>query len=157
MENRIKHKNLYFSDKTCLQVKNAIEAVYDIRARIRVYFGDTDTGKVWLEQCDISGTIGRSTGDIKVPLLIANSRSRGGPALLDHCIVGIQVIESRRWLYKHTSFNVPILTIQTPENHHEGLPYSVVKSDNNEVQANFSTREKAQRYIDFMYGLRMRA
>lgn len=44
----------------------------------------------WNEQFDVTGYVGRSTGPIKVPLLIHNRRSLGGPAILDHCIIGVR-------------------------------------------------------------------
>lgn len=58
--------------------------------RLSFCFGDTDTGRDWEEVYDTTGYIGRSTGIIKIPLLIETSRSTGGPGLLDHCIVRIE-------------------------------------------------------------------
>lgn len=73
------------------------QAVIDILERARANnwrltfdFGDTKTGESWHEENDISGYIGRSTGTIKIPLLIHNVRSYGGGGLLDHCIVAIK-------------------------------------------------------------------
>ena len=62
--------------------------------QIRVFYGSE--GRCWNEENDIIGTIGRSTGENKIPLLINNSRSMGGGALLDHCIVRIDVKEGKR-------------------------------------------------------------
>ena len=39
-------------------------------------------GRDWLEEYDTCGYIGRSTGSIKVPLLIHDKRSCGGPQLV---------------------------------------------------------------------------
>jgi predicted alpha/beta-fold hydrolase len=58
--------------------------------RLTFDFGDVATGKSWGEVNDVSGYIGRSTGSIKIPLLIHNTRSYGGGALLDDCIIGIK-------------------------------------------------------------------
>ena len=58
--------------------------------RLQIYYGDTQTGRDWNEGHDTRGTIGRSTGTVKIPLLIATSRSHGGRAILDHCIVKIR-------------------------------------------------------------------
>lgn len=57
--------------------------------RIKLDYGDTSTGESWDEQFDITGTLGRSNGQFKVPLLIHNARSWGGGAILDHCIIAI--------------------------------------------------------------------
>ena len=36
------------------------------------------------------GRIGRSIGPVKIPIVLANSRSIGGAGLLDHCVVKIE-------------------------------------------------------------------
>jgi hypothetical protein len=56
--------------------------------RLRIHYGDPKTGKAW---GDVeTGYIGRSTGSIKIPLLIKTTRSLGGGGLLDHCIIKIE-------------------------------------------------------------------
>lgn len=58
------------------------------KLRLRFHYGDTKTGKAW---GDIeTGHVGRSTGPIKIPLLIKTARSHGGGGLLDHCLVKIE-------------------------------------------------------------------
>lgn len=67
------------------------DALADRRStRLRFCFGDTETGRDWGEVHDTTGYLGRSTGSIKIPLLIAKSNSSGGGGLLDHCIVKIE-------------------------------------------------------------------
>jgi hypothetical protein len=58
--------------------------------RLRFCFGDVETGRDWGEVHDTTGYIGRSTGSIKIPLLIATANSSGGGGLLDHCLVRIE-------------------------------------------------------------------
>ena len=58
--------------------------------RIQIYYGDAATGKNWNEEHDTRGTIGRSCGSVKIPILIATSRSLGGGSILDHRIVKIR-------------------------------------------------------------------
>ena len=67
-----------------------LERIRQQQTRVVVDYGDTATGKSWGEIHDTTGRIGRSTGRIKIPLLIYSSRSWGGGALLDNCIVGIK-------------------------------------------------------------------
>jgi len=69
------------------------------RIRIVVDYGDVKTGESWGEQYDIVGYVGRSTGRIKVPLLVFNSRSLGGGAMLDHCILTVKTSAGKRLLY----------------------------------------------------------
>jgi hypothetical protein len=40
--------------------------------KIRLFYGDTQTGQSWFDEHDVVGRIGRSTGSIKVPLLVAD-------------------------------------------------------------------------------------
>lgn len=77
--------------------------------RIRVHYGDTGTGQDWGDVYDVTGTIGRSTGPIKIPLMIANSRSTGGPGILDHCIVRIRWANRAQGgdLYRHPTYTPP--------------------------------------------------
>lgn len=67
-----------------------LERLRENQTRVTVDYGDVNTGKSWDEVHDITGRIGRSTGRIKIPLLVYNCRSYGGGALLDGCILSIR-------------------------------------------------------------------
>ena len=75
--------------------------------RLRVYYGDTKTGRDWEEIYDVSGYIGNSTGTIKIPLLVHNSRSLGGGGLLDNAIVKIRSANKRNGgvIYQHPKYH----------------------------------------------------
>ncbi len=74
---------------------------------LRVHYGDVNTGKDWLESFDVTGHIGRSMGPVKIPLLIKQRNSRGGPGLLEHCIVKVRTIgRNATVLYMHPHYNV---------------------------------------------------
>lgn len=109
------------------------------KERCRIYYGDVLTGKAWLNEHDIFGTISRSTGDSKIPLLIASSRATGGGALLDHCIIRIDT--KHRVLYKHPSFNTGKWQLINNDVFHNGILY-----------ASFDSELKAKRYIKFITG-----
>jgi hypothetical protein len=88
----------------------------DRGVRVRVCLGDTDTGKDWGEVNDVCGYIGRSTGSIKIPLIISRSNSLGGSALLDHCIVNMELktMPNGKYntVYEHPKYHVePLPTI----------------------------------------------
>jgi len=89
----------FYDKRTNKKVIEVLERVRKDGVRIVVDLGDTKTGESWNEVYDISGTIGRSTGKIKIPLLIHNKRSLGGGALLDHCIIGIKESRGGKVLY----------------------------------------------------------
>lgn len=121
--------------------------------RVRIWYGDVETGRSWNEEYDVTGTIDRSTGDIKTPILIYNSRSYGGYSLLDDCIIRIDDIKNKRTLYKADNFHVEKLEVKTEVG--SEYPYKVMQhKDSGEVHnvANFKDIKKAYRWIDFMSG-----
>lgn len=106
--NTIEYKEIngiFYHAQTNQSVIDALESSRNKRQRIIVDYGDTETGKSWNEQFDITGYIGNSTGRIKIPLLIHNSRSMGGGALLDDCIIKISTSTGKRVLYQHPKYH----------------------------------------------------
>lgn len=67
-------------------------------------FGDVNTGKSWNEEFNTAGHIGRSTGTVKIPLLVYNRRAYGGPALLG-CIVRVLTARGKNVLYQHPNYH----------------------------------------------------
>jgi hypothetical protein len=76
--------------------------------RIRVHYGDAETGQDWGDLYDVAGYIGRTTGD-QSPILLNNRRSMGGGMLLDHCIVRVRYANRRDGgdLYLHPTYTPP--------------------------------------------------
>lgn len=83
---------------------NIMEKARENRTRLRFHWGNVETGEDWGDIYDVTGYIGRSTGSIKIPLLVHNSRSMGGGAILDHCIVKITTSKGKQTLYKHPNY-----------------------------------------------------
>jgi len=130
------------------KIINILESSRSWGERIRLFYGDTKTGKCWNEENDVVGTIGRSTGQIKVPLLIAKTTSTGGGAILDHCI--IKIINNGSILYQHPNFDNGIWSISKSD-----LPeYKENALCNGKIYARFKKEGQAQRYVDFMTGKR---
>lgn len=125
--------------------------------RIRLHYGDTKTGSDWLEEYGVTGRIGRSTGSQKIPIMIANAQSMGGPGILDHCIVKITTtIQPKQVLYQHPKYQKPALRIApklAPTRYRRGTPpkivraYRVVVLCGREEQARFKSRAAAERYV----------
>jgi len=139
-----------FHKDTPQQVKDVLKLFNEsFRSdRLRIWYGDTATGEAWCEEHNVIGYIGNSTGESKIPLLINNSRSMGGDALLDHCIVAIKDTTGR-WRYKHPTFTVG-------EWYYEAnasiLELSFVVYHNGAIQSHHKTLDKAKHYIAFMKG-----
>lgn len=81
------------------------------RKRLKLDYGNTETGESWNECYDIIGRIGRSTGTIKIPLLILTSRSYGGGAILDSSIIKITDVKTRNVLYKNQNYKEKVFNI----------------------------------------------
>jgi len=89
------------ADKVCHVLNNAMKE----NIRIKLDYGFTSTGKSWNEH-GICGYVGRSTGVVKVPLLLHNKRSMGGGSIRDHCVVKISYANKKLGgvLYRHPSY-----------------------------------------------------
>jgi len=95
----------YYSTMTNDEVINTIETAKQNRTRLVLDYGDVITGKSWNEVYDVTGYIGRSTGTVKIPILLYNSRSIGGGAILDQCIIKISESKGKKVLYQHPTYN----------------------------------------------------
>jgi hypothetical protein len=139
-----------YNSATISEVIDVLERVRESKRRVRIFFGDTATGESWLEEYGVTGTIGRSTGSMKIPLLINNARSVGGVGLLDHCILRIIDIETKVDLYRHNNFHVPELTV----NRCECKDCKAEVSADGQVVAHFPTFAMAEKWVAFMRGER---
>lgn len=132
---------MYFHPETPDAVCNILSNYRANGKRLRLHFGDTDTGRDWMEEHDIIGYIGQSTGTIKIPLLIANSRSMGGGGILDNCIV--KITAGNQTLYKHPTYNAPTT---------EQINNQVFVGGN--LYANCKDEQSARRLAEYLAGTR---
>ncbi len=75
------------TDPACMKV---LEAARINRTRIKIDFGNVEACVSWNEAGDTAGYVGRSTGTIKIPILVHNERSLGGGEILTACILSIR-------------------------------------------------------------------
>lgn len=92
----------------CREVGVALEQVAKAKTRIRVWYGDPDTGLAWNEFHDVKGTIGFSTGKKPAMLLKPRSTSSGGDIMLTHRIIRIDDIKTHKVLYINSNFHVNV-------------------------------------------------
>ena len=104
--------------------------------QVRIYYGDSLTGKDWNETYDIKGTVGRSTGPCKVPLLIKAGKSGGGE--ISDSIVRIRYADSEQNLWIHPSYNCGKIEVQEC-NDIKGYTHSVT------IGGELFSRHKTQR------------
>jgi hypothetical protein len=120
--------------------------------RIRVFYGDKNSGIDWNEENDTIGYIGRSTGTVKIPLLISKSNSSGGVALLDDYIVKITVDKVIVYLHPtYDSNDFQIVEILNDELKYKGYTHTVIRNNETTI-ANFKNKLDAINYISFMQG-----
>ena len=120
--------------------------MYDGSVRIRLFYGDTKTGKDWCEEYDTMGYVGGSTGKVKIPLLINNRKSSGGLAILTGSIVRITIDKFE--VYRHPKYHIGKVEVKATEL--PNLPYGVWISGKN--YANFKTLVQAQKWAEFIKG-----
>jgi hypothetical protein len=143
-----------YDARTPDEVVAILENARQNRTRLHVSLGETEgpeAGKDWLEENDVYGFIGRSTGSIKIPLLVHSRRSRGGPGLLDHAIVRIRTSQGGKILWQHPSYHhgqIEIRRKTEPVTLPDGrvLTVSVFRGD--QEQAAFENVTQARRYIN---------
>lgn len=138
----------WFHHETPADVRRHLCALIDSGEHCRVFLGDTATGTAWAEKYDVSGFIGRSTGHVKVPLIV-RPRANGGPALLDHCIVGI--LTARGWRYRHPTLNLGTWTTGPAT----APGYAADVLHNGTIWARCKTDRAAAQLIAFMTGQRI--
>lgn len=144
-----------FNAKTPDEVRKVLTNAYHSGRRIRVFYGDVGTGLAWMEEHEVCGAVGRSTGITKVPLLIARKDGAGGPAMLDHCIVRIDYTDTKKTAYRHPKLDIGTFRIapSTATGYTDEV-YVLQRGRPETLIANFKSHDKAQRYIDFMTGKR---
>ena len=138
---RLDNGTCYYKE-TNQEIIDILEQVRVNRSRIRIYLGKN--GKSWDEENDITGYVGRSTGENKIPLLIQKQSSFGGGAILTYYIVKIVRISDKKILYQHKNFAQGFFT---------NIGNKVYR--NKEIYAPQCKNENgAKRLCDFMNGKR---
>ena len=140
-------RSTYFDPGTQSEAARVLEAARKRGRKLRLILGDTSTGEPWLEEHDVVGRIGRSTGSLKVPLLIEAGQC-GGSAILCACILALIDWDSGDVLYRHAAYREADLDIRPSEA--ANLPWNVVRGE--EVVARFRDIAKACAYLAFMRG-----
>jgi len=141
-------KQTYFDPGTDSKVASILESARKTDRRLRLFLGDTETGRDWMSENDVLGRIGRSMGPMKVPLLVSDGE-HGGGAILTACVVRIIDADTLRDLYVHPKYQAPVLTVH-PDNTVPKYAFRVDRDD--QPQARFRSVGQAHAYVAFMLG-----
>ena len=151
-----KENKLKVFDNVNETLMSLIIRAWKYKFRIRIFYGDIHTGRSWNEEYDVMGIIGRTTGNIKIPILLNRKDSSFGGALLLSSVIRIDDIEDKRTLWKLPNFHVEELNVCS--NDSLELPWKVEKLNEEtkkwQTQACFKTEIQAQKYKEFMEGKR---
>jgi hypothetical protein len=141
-----------FGENTPNDVCRILADACENKYRIRVFYGDPETGKSWNDEFDTIGTVGRSTGTIKIPLLIKTKRSNGGGGILDDKILKIVDLSTKSILYQHQNYKRDtFICLYKSVSSDEAI---VCINEESNVYANCKTMKQALRLCDFMNGLK---
>jgi hypothetical protein len=161
-------KRTWYPDGTPPKVRSVIEAARasytDYHAQgtvLRLFYGDPETGRDWAEQNDVIGFIGRSSGMMKVPLVLEplldeerNIVSSGfGGSIMTRSIVRIINVTSGEEMYRHKNYLLPDLQIEERDCP-DGYRF-VVQRVGEGIVATAKTREEAESHVAFLKGYRL--
>ena len=156
-------KRTWYTPGTPQKVKSILEdAMKDKSTVLRVFYGDHETGRDWGEENDTIGYIGRSTGCMKIPLLLEPlrdgsdlGRACGGGALLDACIVRIINWNTGEEVYRTKNYQFPVYSITEAAAELAVKGYTTSALRDGQCHANFKRHEEALEYVAFMQGFRI--
>ena len=146
-------RETWFHLNTPVEVRRILERYRKTGIPIRIFYGDTETGRDWLEENDVVGIVARSDGIFKVPVLLESSQASGGGAILDHCVVKLMDVECRRVLWAHRKYQAPAMQIV---GEHLGR-YTHAVFVGGHRHACFASYAKAAQWVAFMAGECMEA
>lgn len=133
------HKN------TKPEVTRLLERFRNTGERIRIWYGEN--GKCWHDEYYTIGRIGRSLGQYKIPLLIHNERSLGGPGILEDCIVRIDINRNGIKETVYCEDNIQFNQFITSDD-------GIVLTDTGDVYAKCKDNKASKRLAAFMNGER---
>lgn len=142
------NQGMWIEDPTDPKVVEIIRQYHSSRKRLRIFYGDSKTGRDWMSEYNVIGTVGRSTGTMKIPLLIASTRSYGGGAISTSSIVRLMDVKNKSELWSHPFYHQP--AIETCESGHASVPFGI--KVHGKEHANFKTDTQRSRWIEFMCG-----
>ena len=148
-------------DKTDMaRLIEACEYARNHNERIRLWYGDAETGRSWGDEYNVLGYIGKTFGKYNIPILVSNKRSSGGFAILTDAIIRLDSTKTGRTLYKHPKFYIEPLDIrdeEAPQYRDHGFIASVYQeqeSGKSVCLARFKSKKQAENWVKFMKGER---
>jgi hypothetical protein len=140
-------KQTWFQPGTDPKAAKALERCRRACNKIRLILGSLETGVSWMNEHDIVGTVGRSLGPLRVPLLVEENSDCGDAISTDRLLALIDW-RTGKFLYRHPAYRIPNLTIRRQDD--PKWPWEVLHDS--QVVARFKNIGKAGAYVAFMCG-----
>lgn len=105
----MEYKGVFFDEKTPYAVAREVYKIIKEHKRIRLFFGDRETGEDWLVDYDNIGFIG--VGSEYIPVFCLSPENCFTEALATENIVKIQ--SENRVIYEHPHYSLPEFLIES--------------------------------------------
>lgn len=152
---KLNDEDTWYLDSTPKKLKDLLECYRKNRKPVRIFYGNPETGEDWLSDYGVLGTIGRSTGFMKAPLLLEKSSQWGDLLSVDN-ILRIVDVDSREEVYRTENYYQPELSIGEcgclePA---EECTHGVWVKTKNDIKhlGDFSSLAKAAHFVAFVTG-----
>lgn len=154
-------KKTYFQPGTPKKVARVLEELRDTDTVVRIIQGDPETGKSWLDECDVVGYVRRTSGTMKSLMLVEPlddgyghvSSARGGSIIGAERVLRIIDCDTMRDLYRAANYKAPRLTIGSSSERAAAIGYTVgVLDEDGQVIACFEDDDGAYEHIAFLRG-----
>lgn len=100
----------FCTNGTCDEVRNVLGEVYQKRTlqstRLRIWYGNTHTGRAWNDTFNVAGYIGRSAARHPQPVVLQFKSCMEGEVLNTDKIIRIDIVETGETVYRHPHFYV---------------------------------------------------
>ena len=150
-----KENKLKVFDSVNTSLMNVLLKARDEHFRIRIWYGDSKTGKSRNTQYNVVGRVGCTDGKIKLPTLIKTSRSQEGSTFFVDSVIRIDDIKTKRTLWQVPNFHVEDMKVYEIFGYGD-YKYQVAKLSEDsgkwEVLASFKTEKQASEWVAFMKG-----
>lgn len=132
---------LAYHIETDKKVIDTLEYCRKNRIRVKINYGDVESGKSWNEEHDTIGYVSTSKGyEARFPILVCNARAYGGVLLSDNRILKIQESKGKRVLYQAANFQPS--TFEIKDSTEPGYTHSLYI--NGELYSNHKSLKAAQ-------------
>ncbi len=137
---KVTDEGTYYHVGTPDSLVHILEKARTNKTRVKVYLGDAVTGKDWMEESDKMGFIGRSSGPIKIPIIMKYEGAPGGTDLMPENIVKLSTAYIGTVLYQTKNYHQPSMELVEDGDGEDNYAILI----NEEVYSRHKTKRSAQ-------------